>query len=271
MSRIKKSVEYLKYLSCSLKHKRTKSEYIKDFIRNCIRADKRAYEFSDIEMHRKEMLDSEEVIKVTDYGQGSKKHTLKGKTGEYPRIYFRKLSELAKYSLKSKKECQLIAAIIDYYKPSEILELGTALGITTSYMAKTNPPASIITVEGCPEIAAKAAENFEKLNVKNIRLINGSFDNALSDFSATRKRFDIIFIDGDHDYTPLMTNFSKLTDKISDRGIMIVDDIRWSGGMIKAWEEMKNHVGVSASIDIFDKGILFFNKNIEKQHLMIWY
>ena len=47
---------------------------------------------------------------------------------------------------------------------------------------------------------------------------------------------------------------------------MIFDDIYWSKGMTEAWKTIIKHPSVSLSIDTFFWGIVFFNKDIEKEH-----
>jgi len=41
--------------------------------------------------------------------------------------------------------------------------------------------------------------------------------------------------------------------------------------MTEAWEEIKNHPEVTLTIDIFQFGIVFFRKGIEKQHFVLSY
>ena len=45
----------------------------------------------------------------------------------------------------------LLYNLVREFKPAFIIELGTGLGISTSYLALGNPEAKIITLEGSPE------------------------------------------------------------------------------------------------------------------------
>ncbi len=68
-----------------------------------------------------------------------------------------------------------------FFSPNLIVELGTSLGISTSYLAKGNRESNVFTFEGCPETAAIARENFKNLNLRNVDLILESLKNTLSE------------------------------------------------------------------------------------------
>ena len=51
--------------------------------------------------------------------------------------------------------------MVKHYQPATILELGTSLGITTSYLSLAKPDARLITMEGSKEIADVAKKILE--------------------------------------------------------------------------------------------------------------
>ncbi|MBX3164644.1 MAG: hypothetical protein KF900_09185 [Bacteroidetes bacterium] len=65
--------------------------------------------------------------------------------------------------------------------------------------------------------------------------------------------------------------FKTALQKKHNNSLFIFDDIYWSAGMTKAWEEIKNHTSVTLSIDTFYFGLIFFKEEIkEKRELKIW-
>jgi hypothetical protein len=53
---------------------------------------------------------------------------------------------------------------------------------------------------------------------------------------------------------------------------MVFDDIHWSEGMERAWEEIKRDPAVTLTIDIFFVGLVFFRKmQLIPQHFTIRY
>ena len=165
------------------------------------------------------------------------------------------------------KYSSLLHKIINYYNYKSVLELGTSLGITTSYLAKANT--EVVTIEGCNEISKIATSTFNKLSLKNIKLIMGEFNNVLPNLLSNSKPFDMILIDGNHKYQATVDYFEMLVNNINENSLIVFDDIHWSDEMEKAWNEIKNDKRVSISIDIFQLGLIFFRKGINKQDYTI--
>jgi predicted O-methyltransferase YrrM len=125
-------------------------------------------------------------------------------------------------------------------------------------------------VEGSKEIAKLAKQNFGALELQNIELKEGNFDNELSSVIYHLSSIDFAFIDGNHRQEPTERYFHQLLTKINNDSILVFDDIHWSLEMEAAWETIKNHSAVSCSIDLFFIGIVFFRKEFkEKQHFVI--
>ncbi len=226
------------------------SPFVYDFIKNVLN-DKRQFDcFRYIESLRAELKTDNKEINVPDFGAGSRMQ-LNNK---------RKISAIAHSSLKPKKYSQLIFRIVHYYKPETIVELGTSLGITTSYLSFANPDAKIVTMEGAPEVAAVAKKNFKQLNLSNIKIVEGNFDETLSTVNSQLSTVDFAFIDGNHRKEPTLNYFHQLLNKASESSIFIFDDIHWSGEMEDAWNEIKQHQSVTLTIDLFFVGVVFFRK-----------
>jgi predicted O-methyltransferase YrrM len=88
---------------------------------------------------------------------------------------------------------------VNYFKPESILEIGTSLGLATAALSAGNPSANITTLEGCPETAKTAKDQFEKFNFRNVNLVNSEFVEGLSDFRLSS--FNLIYFDGNHQKT----------------------------------------------------------------------
>jgi predicted O-methyltransferase YrrM len=150
-----------------------------------------------------------------------------------------------------------------------IIELGTCLGITTSYLAKSTPSAEILTIEGCPETAAVAYQNFTALNLSNVELQVGNFNELLPKAIANAAELDFVYVDGNHTKQATLNYFNWCLPKIHENSLLIFDDIYWSEGMKEAWEEIKNHPDVTVTIDLFWIGLVYFKKGQAKEHFKI--
>lgn len=197
---------------------------------------------------------------IEDFGAGSRVDSHKQ----------RKVSAIAKAALKPKKFGQLLYRIVKYYQPKTILELGTSLGITTSYLASGNTYAKVITMEGAASVANVARKNFTSLDLKNIELVEGNFDITLPSVIQRKDVIDLAFIDGNHRKEPTLNYFNQLLSKTNEQSILIFDDIHWSEEMEEAWNEIKQHASVTLTIDLFFIGLVFFRKeNKVKQHFEV--
>jgi len=236
------------------------SPFIFDFITKILN-DKTVYpEYEKVETLRSQLLNDNTVLEVEDFGAGSSV-TKTNKRG---------VSSLAKHAAKSKKFAQLLFRIVRYYQPATVLELGTSLGITTTYLSLARPEARLITMEGSKEIAEVAKENFKNLEIRNIEITEGNFDNTLSSVVRGLSTVDFAFIDGNHRKEPTERYFKELLAKTNNESILVFDDIHWSSEMEAAWGTIKDNAAVTCSIDLFFIGIIFFRKEFKgKQHFGI--
>lgn len=218
--------------------------------------DKRQFEdYHIIEAQRKRLLQDESMIQVTDLGAGS--HLNKDRT--------KKVKQIAKNALKRPALAQLIFRLVKFNNPKLIIELGTCLGITTSYLSKAAPKANVITIEGCPQTAAVAGKNFEELQLENIRLEVGNFDLILPGILNAEQQLDFVYIDGNHRKDATLNYFKWCLPKVHENSMLIFDDIYWSAGMKEAWAEIKAHPQVTVTVDLFWIGLVFFKTGQARQ------
>jgi predicted O-methyltransferase YrrM len=236
------------------------SPFLYTFITEVLNDNRQFYAYDKIETLRRQLLNTDKELVIEDFGAGSRKGLTKN----------RKVAEIANSSLKPKKFAQLLFRMINYYQPQIILELGTSLGITTSYLAAAKLDAEVITMEGAASIASIAKENFNQLNLNNINVVEGNFDETLSNTLAEIKQIDFAFLDGNHRYQPTIDYFNQVLEKSNENTIMVIDDIHWSKEMDQAWDYIKQHPQVTLSIDLFFIGIILFRKEFKiKQDFVI--
>lgn len=256
------AVKYLKYyLSASNgKGHGTHSPFIFHFIKKILNEKDHYPEYDTVEELRKRLLNDQTVLTIADLGAGSSMHNANR----------RSVASIAHHSAKRKKLGQLLFRIAKEYQPQTILELGTSLGITSSYLSLAAPGARVITIEGASEVAAVADKNFKDLGIQNISVVQGNFDEVLSGTISEIKKVDLAFIDGNHRQEPTERYFHEILPALHNDSILVFDDIHWSPGMERAWETIKSHPSVRCSIDLFFMGGVFFRQEFrEKQHFSI--
>ena len=236
------------------------SPFVFDFIIHVLN-DKKKYEcFRQIEALREQLLVNNTTIEVEDFGAGSAVIPFKN----------RKVKDIAGSSLKKKKYAQLLFKIARYYQSNYMVELGTSFGITTCYLAFANPESKVFTFEGAKNIAKIAGKSFEGLHLKNIELIEGSFEKTLPLINENIEKVDLLFIDGNHRKIATIDYFEFFLKKSTNDSVFIFDDIHWSKEMEEAWNIIQQHKSVTLTIDLFFIGLVFFKKDFKvKQHFAI--
>ena len=236
------------------------SSFVLSFVSNVLSNKSGFTAPAEVERLRNELLHDQRLLEIEDFGAGSRITKTKK----------RSVAELAHSALKSRKYAQLLFRLTHFYQPKTVLELGTSLGITTSYLAKAAPTATVTTIEGSSAIAAVAAENFVKLGVQNIRSLVGNFDKLLPAVIQQLTSIDLAYIDGNHRQEPTVRYFQQLLPALHHQSILVFDDIHWSAEMESAWEEIKHHPSVTCTVDVFFLGFVFFRNDFGgKQHFQV--
>ena len=216
--------------------------------------------YAAIEARRQQLLNSPASISVTDFGAGS--HTGAGQQ--------RRVADIARTAAKPKHLAQLLFRLVNYFRPATVLELGTSLGLTTAYLAAAGSQHRVITLEGCPNVAAVARETFAALHLSNIEIVEGNIDHTLAPaLAALGAPVDFVFFDGNHRYAPTLQYFELCLAHRTDESVFVFDDIHWSPDMERAWEVIKAHPDVRLTVDLFHIGLVFFRKNQPKQHFSL--
>ena len=250
---------YLKFLWHSKNEHAVHSPFVFSLITKCFYDSKPKTAYSVLREYRNSLLQNKNTIAVTDFGAGSK--VFKSDVREITRI--------AQTAGISPKRAELLFRIVNYFRPEYILEIGTSLGLATSALSLGNPNAKITTLEGCPETAKIAQNQFRQFGLININSVVAEFENYLKDHRLSTFAFKLVYFDGNHSKKATLEYFELLLPTVTNETVWIFDDIHWSADMEQAWQLIKKHPKVTVTIDIFQWGIVFFRHEQEKEHFII--
>jgi len=259
MLNIRFFIDYFKHYLTSNSRHGVHSPFVYNLIDGVIYDHSRKNYTEPIEELRKQLKLDERTLLITDLGAGSMLNNGKVKS----------VRSLAKNALKPPRVAKLIARLANEFQPESIIELGTCLGITTLYLSKASPSSHVITVEGCPETAKIATENFKRLDADNIEIRTGNFDVIFPALVEELPKIDFLFIDGNHRKDATLKYFYDSLPKVHTGSILIFDDIYWSEGMKEAWREIKNHPQVTVTVDLFYIGLVFFKTDQVKENFKV--
>ena len=256
-------VKYLKYILLS-HHRRghgIHSPFVFDLVSRVFRNKIDPDIVFTVEQARKKLISDKRTIFVKDLGSRS----------ELLKTNLKKVSDIARRSSVPLKYGVLLSNMAAEFGKPLIIELGTSFGISTMYMAASREDVTVSTIEGCPEIAEIAKQNFIEAGLKNITALVGAFDNILPGYAINGIKPGMVFIDGNHRKEPVLKYFNEMAELSDSKTVIIIDDINYSREMAEAWNEIKLHEKVSVSIDIFRMGILFFREGINHNDYIIRY
>ena len=252
-SLFQKSIRYFDYLKESVNRYDVHSPFVYDLLEEVFRQPLSKSKNNQIELERKFLLKNDATIFIDDLGARKSRKT--------------KVKEIAAHSLKEPKHAAILGKLVEHYAPKSVLEFGTSLGISTAYLAQGST--QVFTIEGSKEIQNQAKEVWKNIGLNNIHSLLGSFDDLLDQIWPEIEQPAMIFIDGNHTYRATLHYFEYFINRLNNDSFIVFDDIHWSAGMEEAWKKIIEDKRISLSVDIFEMGIVFLRKGVEKQHFVI--
>ena len=229
------------------------SPFLFQFTRFVLMEQNPFYVFKQIEQERSRLLNDKSTLVKQDFGTGN--------SGNF------KVSDIAKRSLSGRRKGELMYRIINYLDLDNQLELGTSFGISTAYLASSSAPKrKCISLEGCENTARIAQNVLSNLGLKKVELIIGDIDKTILIALNKLSVVDFVLLDANHSYNATCAYFEKIKPFLSDKAVVVVDDIYWSDGMKRAWDYIKSDTTVTATIDLYHFGIVFVNKDLHKEN-----
>jgi len=140
-----------------------------------------------------------------------------------------------------------------------MLELGTCLGSGADYLLTGGGSgAGYLGLEGSEALAAltrvRLGHHVEA--GADVQVREGPFSETLPMVIGEGHVFDVVFMDGCHEGTALLDQWSRIQPALSPGAIVVVDDIRWSKDMHGAWLQLCASPAWSG-LDLFRIGVLW--------------
>ena len=259
------------------------SPYLFEWVRMVMSDKNSYYAWRKIEECRNKMLSDNREVEFVDYGSGR----VQGESGQVKTGSgdWRKVSDIAKSSLAKKKYAQMLARLVHWlgtsyslenssetacgleFRGLNIVELGTSLGVTTAYLAAVDSRNKVVTYEGCPAVAKIAQANWKSLGINNIECKVGEID--VEKLDKELERVDVAFVDANHTYASTRAYINILFGKMHAKSVLVLDDIHHSAEMERAWREICDDERVTSTMDLYQMGLVFFDKHYWKRHYVM--
>ncbi|NLM96547.1 MAG: O-methyltransferase [Halanaerobiaceae bacterium] len=125
---------------------------------------------------------------------------------------------------------QFLQVLVRAKRPERILEIGTAVGYSTIWLARAvHGNTEIVTIERDEDMYLEAEKNFETLGLKD--RINQKFGDALEILPSLKEKYDLVFIDGAKGQ--YLNYLEMIMDLVPEGGIILADNVLYHGHVQK--------------------------------------
>jgi len=226
------------------------SPYLFNLYTSSIKSAKGIQPDSRIEELRKLYEKDHQIVPGDVFGAGSRFRKKKAN----------RLSYITRRGLSRSKYSVLLLSLINYFKCRIVLELGTSIGLNTLYLSKGKFVEKVITFEGNRHLAEIAQSHFESIPDIQIDLVIGNIDHTFKKWLEQNKRIDFVFLDANHTAEATARYVELAITWLVRPFILVIDDIYWSAGMTKAWNQICSYPQRKLCLDFFQMGILIFDE-----------
>ncbi len=137
---------------------------------------------------------------------------------------------------------RVLSMLSKMMQPQNILEIGTYTGYATLCLAEGLPANGLLdTIDINSELEDMVRSNFEKSEFNF--LINYHIGNAIDIIPTLTRAYDLVFIDADKKNNG--TYYEMIFNQVRPGGLIIVDNVLWSGKVLNKKETDKDTSEIS--------------------------
>lgn len=149
---------------------------------------------------------------------------------------------------------QFLFRLAKWWQPDAILEVGTHVGLATSYLAAARKHTPVWTIDQSAQAHTLAGRLWESLALDQIRPITAPACRGLEEVDWSHGRKWLVYLDADHRSSSVEEMLRYLETRLERPFLVVIDDIRWSDDMFAGWSRWHT-LRTGAWIDLFQGGL----------------
>lgn len=156
--------------------------------------------------------------------------------------------------LSLKKEDLLSFRLVNYFGAHKILEIGAGNGVNTLCLAAPSSKIECLSIE---------ADDTKRNNLGEIyKLFENRITLAKSFSDIPDQKFDCIYLDLNNYNDLSEEQLMALVTNCHEKSFIVIKGIRRNKKQNKLWKCLKSNERRTAELDLFNTGILFFDKQL---------
>lgn len=171
------------------------------------------------------------------------------------------LSQFSEKGLEIKKDNLLSFRLVNYFNAKNILEIGSGSGVNTLYLSSSAKDIKCLCIEEDENNIAIAKKIYAKYES------NISFSNDLS--AVASNQFDCIYINLNNSPNLQPADIEKIVRMCHEKSFIIVKGIRKNKKQNHLWKCLTSNKERTAELDLFNIGLLFFDKQLYRWRYQI--
>jgi len=172
---------------------------------------------------------------------------------------------LTRKETQSKNYGALLFRLVNFFKPTTVLQIGSVTGIMSLYLANASKRCKYYFLEE-REGLFDSYDFIQNHQLDNLIMKEGDYEVQLKELKTELPEVDLIHLNlrGDTEKTEKVIKL--LIPFIHKNTILLIDGIGINKSMQKFWSGFIQTHSISVSLDLYALGIVFFDKKYHKQN-----
>ncbi|WP_321519407.1 class I SAM-dependent methyltransferase [uncultured Bacteroides sp.] len=164
---------------------------------------------------------------------------------------------------------ELLFRLANDAKPHTILEIGTSAGVSSLYLSCSRKEARFITLDEKSPANDLAIRLFS-YNSNKIDYRTGDVSALLPEAIYELNTLDFLLLHpGEYSLSTIQTMFEQCMNKSNPCSVFVIQDIYSSSEIKNWWRELVADERLGITFDLYDMGIIYFDKKKIKQHYIV--
>lgn len=168
---------------------------------------------------------------------------------------------------------ELLFRIVNYFKPERLIQIGTSAGIGSLYMTAPSSRLNYLLLDSDDNNAEQTIWSLRKFNPKasSVSVIAGDYLKTLPAALSKMSAVDFLFFNSAKDKEKNMIYLDEAIKYVQSDTVFFIEGIRSNREMRQLWKNICLREDVSVTFDLYNVGVVFFNKKLHKQNYIVFF